>query len=260
MSWVVEAFGSWYPVVYPHRDEAEAGRLIEGLGRFIGWQGRSVLDVGCGTGRHLAHLKRTGAKPIGMDLSAALLAEARAARTADAGDWALVRGDMRRLPFAENGFDVVASFFTSFGYFGEAEDGQALAEAARVLRTDGWHVLDYLNRAAVLAHPMRIDERIRGSYLVREQRRLDADGRRVIKQVEIRRAPSAASREQDSASDDERLASYEERVMLYRPEEVRALLHEAGLEVAHEWGDYSFTPFDASSSARQLVLSRKVGA
>lgn len=245
MSWVADAFGSWYPVVYPHRNEAEAARVIDALEGSVGWRGRRVLDVACGAGRHLSQVRRLGGRPIGIDLSPTLLAEASRARQHEGGDWALVRGDMRALPFGPAAFDVVASFFTSFGYFGETDDRRALAEAARVLRSGGRHVLDYLNRETVLAHPNRVSERAEGAYVVREDRRIADEGRRAVKRIEIR------------AAGGETLARYEERVTLYSPDEVRAFLRDVGLDPLSEWGDYDGSPFDPSHSARHVLVSGK---
>ena len=248
MSWVADAFGSWYPVVYPHRNEAEAARLIATLEGLLRWQGRRVLDVACGAGRHLSQVRRRGARPAGIDLSPTLLREARRARQLEGGDWPLVRGDMRALPFLSRSFDVVASFFTSFGYFGEAEDRRVLAESSRVLRAGGRHVLDYLNREMVLAHPNRTGERVEGPYVVREERRIEGEGRRVVKQVEIR----------DQGG--EILARYEERVTLYTPAEIRSFLSAAGLSPLAEWGDYDGTAFDPLRSARHVLVSGKESA
>lgn len=248
MSWVADAFGRWYPIVYPHRNEAEAARLIEVLDAKVGVKGRRVLDVGCGAGRHLLHLAHHGARPVGVDLSADLIRRARAARQAAGGEWGLVRGDMRALPFGNGTFDVVTSFFTSFGYFDEAEDARAVGEAARVLQPGGRYVLDYLNRESVLAHPNRVGERTEGGYVVREARRVASGGRRVVKEIEIRDDAGAT------------LARYEERVTLYAPAEIRAFLSLAGFETLHEWGDYDASRFDAPKSARYVVVSGRAPA
>lgn len=249
MSWVVDAFGPWYPIVYPHRDQAEADRWIAELDDVVRWAGRRVLDVGCGAGRHLMPLHRRGAHPVGLDYSPTLLGLAAAARTGAGGGWPLLRGDMRALPFAGASFDVVGSFFTSFGYFGAEEDRLVVAEAARVLRPGGFHVLDYLNRAQVLAHPMRTGERTQGGFVVREAKRLEDGGRLVVKDVSIRR----------SGTDDGALAAYQERVTLYRAEEVQSFLEVARLRAEHVFGGYDRSPFDEEASARRIVVSRKEG-
>ena len=60
-----------------------------------------VLELGCGTGRITIPVARAGARVVGIDLSAAMLARARSRvkRLKGAGSAALVRGDIRSLPF-----------------------------------------------------------------------------------------------------------------------------------------------------------------
>ncbi len=41
-------------------------------------QGEAILDAGCGTGAHLARLRRVRSRPVGMDFSRAMLLVARA--------------------------------------------------------------------------------------------------------------------------------------------------------------------------------------
>jgi SAM-dependent methyltransferase len=58
-----------------------------------------LLDAGCGTGRYLIPLCRRGYRVVGVDLSPAMLAVA-CGRLADGGlRAALLRGDLRALPF-----------------------------------------------------------------------------------------------------------------------------------------------------------------
>src|SRR5205085_1976365 len=70
-------------------DDGRLLALFEALGRLAG---RRVLDLGCGKGRFAAHLATRGAKVVGLDRSAAMLARAM--------DLERVRGSARRLPFA----------------------------------------------------------------------------------------------------------------------------------------------------------------
>jgi SAM-dependent methyltransferase len=246
LPWFVDAFGEWYPLLYPHRDDAEAARLIAALDRAVAWRGCRVLDVGCGAGRHLRHLRDHGAGPTGLDLSPWLLREALVARREAAGSWPLVRADMRRLPFAAESFHIVTSFFTSFGYFEESEDDAVIEEVARVLRPGGTYVLDLLNRALVIERPPGNGERSERGFRIREARRLEGEGRRIVKRVDVTRT-----------ADDAVVASYEERVTLYDPEEIRAKLAGHGLAAVAEWGDYAGTPFEPRRSARHLVVSRR---
>lgn len=243
MSWFVEAFGPWYPIVYPHRDGAEAERLVRALEGVVTLDGVRLLDVGCGAGRHLARFAAAGSRPVGLDLSPTLLVEARAARREARGAWPLVRGDMRRLPVRSAAFGCVTSLFTSFGYFDVEGDRGVLAEAARALAPGGFHVLDFLNRERVLAHPNPRTDRTRGDWRVIEERRVEAD-RRIVKRVVV-----------EPASGGPAVADYEERVTLYGRDELVALLAEAGLQVRHVWGEHDGSPFDPEHSSRLILVS-----
>lgn len=241
MSWVVEAFGPWYPTIYPHRDEAEAERLFATVADVVELAGARILDVGCGTGRHLPGIRERGGEPVGLDLSPSLLEEA--ARTGVP----LVRGDMRALPFAEGRFDGLTSLFTSFGYFSRDEDRTVVQEAVRVLRPGGFHVLDFLNRDRVLAHPNPESERESRGWRIRERRRIeDEDGGRVVKRVTVL-----------GESSEEPVVDYEERVNLWGAAELTELLRASGLRVLREWGEYDGASFDPRASSRHVWLSVK---
>ena len=115
-----------------------------------------ILDIGCGQGRHLDILRRQGyrALRLGLDLSMPLLRDARAAGLP------VARGDMRHLPFRAEGFDLVTSFFTSFGYFATfEEDVEALAQFVSVLKPGGYLFLDLINKGHLIKHLVAEDRR-----------------------------------------------------------------------------------------------------
>ncbi|SIO59813.1 2-polyprenyl-6-hydroxyphenyl methylase / 3-demethylubiquinone-9 3-methyltransferase [Singulisphaera sp. GP187] len=89
-------------------------------------RGRRVLDLGCGKGRFARPLAEAGAELVGIDLSAAMLADARGI--------ARVRGSARRLPFAADSFDAVIAVEV-FEHLAAIDD--VLREARRVLRPGG---------------------------------------------------------------------------------------------------------------------------
>jgi ubiquinone/menaquinone biosynthesis C-methylase UbiE len=70
-----------------------------------------VLDLACGTGRHLIPLSMEGYGTVGLDVSPKFLRIAKN-RWQEAQ---LVRGDMRFLPFKPKAFAAVVSMDTSFG-------------------------------------------------------------------------------------------------------------------------------------------------
>ena len=108
-----------------------------------------VLDLCCGTGRHLAPLSGAGYDLIGLDRDTAALRDAqRAVRALGAsGNTArMVRADMRSLPLANGACDAVICMWQSFGQFDAPTNHRVLAEVRRVLRPRGRFVLDLYHR------------------------------------------------------------------------------------------------------------------
>ncbi len=237
--WFRDWFGGEYLALYPHRDRAEARRAVELLRQTTGrGPGTRVLDLGCGAGRHLVELEDIGYRAIGLDLSMRML-EAAAEVAADG----LVRADMRLLPFRAGSFDVVTSYFTSFGYFDrEREDLQVLGEVRRVLVPGGTFLLDFMNAHQVVANLRRKDRRTVSGVEVVQERRLVAGGRIVEKKITVGAGGGLAGRE------------FVERVRLYGPEELESLLERAGLSPGLRFGGYDRAPF-ARTSPRCIVLA-----
>jgi demethylmenaquinone methyltransferase/2-methoxy-6-polyprenyl-1,4-benzoquinol methylase len=89
--------------------------------------GSRVLDVACGTGDLCRDLASAGCTPVGIDLSAGMLATARV-------DTPLVRGDAALLPFGRGVFDGITCGFALRNF---VDLTAVLAECARVLRHGG---------------------------------------------------------------------------------------------------------------------------
>ncbi len=84
--------------------------------------GSSILDVGCGTGRHTVGLAKKGYRMTGVDLSSGMLAKANQAAN-DAGvEVVLVQADATRMSF-ESRFDAAICLCEgSFGLIGQDDD------------------------------------------------------------------------------------------------------------------------------------------
>lgn len=84
-------------------------RLFERL-HYLKINPRYVLDLGCGTGffTHLLKKHYPQAKIIGLDLSKAMLLQAKK-KQGWLCKWPLVNADMTKLPFADGAFDLIFS-------------------------------------------------------------------------------------------------------------------------------------------------------
>jgi SAM-dependent methyltransferase len=105
-----------------------------------------VLELGTGTGRIAVPVVRAGANLVGIDRSEPMLARARRrfARARFQGRAALVRGDIRALPFrARPGFDLVMAPYGMLQSLTRERDLTATLESVRrVLRRDGLFGID----------------------------------------------------------------------------------------------------------------------
>jgi SAM-dependent methyltransferase len=130
-----------------HSDDDAA----EILGRLQLPGGSRVLDAPCGTGRISRRLASAGLDVTGVDLSAPFIAQARAEPVGPDGSVAYVEGDLRRLP-VPGPFDAVVCWFTSFGYYDDADCRQVLAEFHRVLRPGGTMLIETMHHDGVVRH------------------------------------------------------------------------------------------------------------
>jgi ubiquinone/menaquinone biosynthesis C-methylase UbiE len=92
--------------------------------------GTKVIDVASGPGYVAAAAARRGATVIGVDFSAAMVAEAQRRNP----EIEFREGDAEQLPLGDAFFDAAVM---NFGILHLARPDQALAEACRVLCTDG---------------------------------------------------------------------------------------------------------------------------
>lgn len=236
--WYRDWFGEEYLALYPHRDQQEAEMAVDLVLRWAMPAGGRTLDLACGAGRHMLEFQARGLTVIGLDLSAPLLGEARSA-----GAGPLVRGDMRHLPFADGSFQLVANFFTSFGYFAEPEeDLGVLTEVRRVLQVGGAFALDFLNAQRVRDGLVPRDETVLDDRRVVQIRRLEGEGQIVAKDIHIYEADGATPAK-----------SYHERVRLYSPDQLLDMLKRVGLRAQRTFGDYAGSE-PSASSPRFIIL------
>ncbi len=235
MTWYQEWFGEEYLELYSYRDENEARLQVA----FFADQCRGVegpvLDLACGTGRHIQELKAHGYRAIGCDLSFTLLSTG----IREYGPMPVARADMRQLPFCDRVFGALVNFFTSFGYFPtEDENRQVVREMSRVLDRGALFLFDYLNVHRELEKLVQRETRDTPLGRVHIERWFDPSDRSFNKRITIGEK------------------RYLERVRGYDLEEISEMFAACNLSIRSAFGNFDGTSFDHASPRLILVGSR----
>ncbi len=205
-----------------------------------------VLDVACGTGRHIIPLSQQGYRMVGLDVSLNLLRIAKQ----HSKETQLVRGDMRFLPFKAEAFGAAISVDTSFGYLPtEVEDMVSLVEIKRVLEKRCVFVIDVFNRQELTQkykdknQPDKQKEYPR--FFLRQKRTLSPEADWLCDLWII----------QDKLSG--QLSTFEHEVRLYERTGLEGMLENAGFEVKEVYGDYENGKFSSQSPRLILIVETK---
>jgi len=129
----------FYDVIYSFKDyAAETARVHSLIRRYNHAPGRSLLDVGCGTGIHLAFLRYYHYTLAGLDCSAAMLAQARRR----CPTIPFYEGDMATFRL-DHPVDILTCLFSSIGHVvGPAGLAQTLATFYQHLQPGGIAIVE----------------------------------------------------------------------------------------------------------------------
>jgi ubiquinone/menaquinone biosynthesis C-methylase UbiE len=109
------------------------------------WAGRTVLDVGCGTGLQTVQYAAGARRVYALDLAERLIRKAQAkVRSARLANVCLLRADATRIPLPDASVDFVSSYGDVIGHIPDYR--AALGEMARVCRPGGIVTLEYDNK------------------------------------------------------------------------------------------------------------------
>lgn len=143
---VFKDYANFYDTIYADKDYAGETSWIARQVAKLGVSDGRWLDLGCGTGRHLAQLPKKKFERFGIDMSAEMIAEARQ-RLPDAR---LEVSDIHTIPF-EPPFDVVSAIFAVVSYLPENQAlDRFLATVSSILKPGGIAYFDVWHGAAVL--------------------------------------------------------------------------------------------------------------
>ncbi|HXJ79925.1 MAG TPA: class I SAM-dependent methyltransferase [Candidatus Methylomirabilis sp.] len=234
-----------YDLVFPDADDSIGRMCREAFRRYLSAPPASALDIGCGTGRHLAALAGTIADCWGVDLLAENVAYANAARPR----LRVLQGDMRAVRLGR-AFDLVTSFGNALSY--------ALTDAdlTRTMETYAAHahagtllIVDTLNARSYLDGD-GFTERIEGQVDTPEFQATSVSmhtldrAARILRRTRVWRIPGRAAVE-----------DYAEYRLLY-PDELARQLEAAGFEMLAMFDNREFR---ASDLAGQVSAAPDAG-
>lgn len=217
------------------------------------------LELAVGSGRVALHLARAGHKVVGIDASLAMLSRCEAALDEQAAaNLRLVEADMRDFTLGEK-FDLVYCAFDSFEQMLTNEDAlAALRCAARHLAKGGVFVTELRTLRSIDWSPP--DQ----APLTYEWTRTDPrTGERITKLSSMRASP--ADQRTTTTLIFDRVASdgavrrraFDVTLRVFGRQEFALLLAQAGLRVAHVYGDYDLSPLTDDSDTMIVVADRE---
>lgn len=135
-----------FAFMFPAERFAAAEEQVNQILKLTAFEGRTVLDLCCGPGRHSVAFAQRGYQVTGVDLSPFLLDHARRRASEASVEIEFIHEDMRRFKRSAS-FDLACSLFTSFGYFEDPEDDlEVLRNVRRGLTPEGVFVIDLIGK------------------------------------------------------------------------------------------------------------------
>ena len=230
----------FYHKLYAHRNDKEAEEIVSAIIQELQPQrAASILDLGCGNGRHAKYLAAQGFNVTGLDLAFSSIQHARKWETETLRFY---RHDMRE-PFGDTCFDYVFNFFTSFGYFSAEENDRVIQNMVNSVRGNGFVMIDYMNVTHSVKGLIPEEEKEIDGIVYKIKRYTDENY--IYKQIEIDNVQSG------------RPYVYTEKVMKLNQKDFHAMFEKNGLKPVNVYGDYKLNEYQVETSPRLILLAQK---
>ncbi|MBU6154228.1 MAG: class I SAM-dependent methyltransferase [Bdellovibrionales bacterium] len=148
MNQVFLDYSKYYDLIYQDKAYQIEAEFILRLIRKHHPAAKTLLNIGCGTGKHDRFFAEAGFQVTGIDLSSEMLEIARASNKGDSFQY--LASDARDFR-ANEPFDAVVSLFHVFSYQNSNDDALRFLTTLRsALKTDGVGIFDYWYGPAVI--------------------------------------------------------------------------------------------------------------
>ncbi len=245
--WHQMLFDDRYLRFYPEVFDLDAARReAEFIDRALALPAKaSVLDLGCGFGRHSVPLAALGYRVTGLDASSSMLSAARRLAAEQRVEVNWIEQDMRELS-GLGPFNACVCLYTVFGYFDDATNEAVLRAVADLLAPNGPFLLDVSNPLSLISQGPHESWREGPFGLRLERSAYDAITGRVIAD-RLLITPDGKREELPRSS-----------VRLYTPSELRRLLERVGFQVEAAYGALDDAPLEPLRSPKIVYLARKL--
>jgi SAM-dependent methyltransferase len=224
--------------------------------RLAAAQDGPVLELGCGTGRIAVPVARAGARIVGIDRSEEMLARARTRvmRARLGGRLALVRGDIRDLPFA--GRTKFSAVLAAYGILQsltrEADLTRTFASVARVLRRGGIFAID-----VVPDLPKWDEYRNRISLSGRRGRHTTLTLVETVRQDRAKRLTIFDQEYRERRGSERRVHRFSLTFRTLTVPQMRRRLERAGFRILAVLGDYQGGPWDPRADVWIILAAKR---
>ncbi|HEY4799327.1 MAG TPA: class I SAM-dependent methyltransferase [Bacteroidia bacterium] len=238
--WIEDWFGSeYYSLLYKHRDCNEAKLFLDNLISLLQLPAKSsILDCGCGKGRHSVYLAEKGFEVTGVDISEKSIQEASQQKR---NNLAFFTHDMRNY-LRINYYDIALSLFTSFGYFeNDHENEKMIRSMAAAVKHNGWVVLDFMNAKKEISELVPHEKFSEGKVDFEIKRLCKANS--IVKEIFI------------TVKSEKHF--YKELVRTYGLSDLSGFFAKNKLQIVHTFGDYHLNRFNEIKSERLILIGKK---
>ena len=181
--WFEDWFNSeYYHLLYQNRSQYEADLFIKKIVQNLKLDAEAtVLDLGCGKGRHALKMSSFFKTVHGLDLSENNI---KTANSYKKENMKFFIGDMRNFNNTTS-YDYIFNLFTSFGYFNTIEENLDVLKCIhRQLKKNGHLLVDFLNPEVIRNNKFNAEEkRINDVYFKIEK---DISGNFIEKKIQIK--------------------------------------------------------------------------
>ncbi|MCF6318880.1 MAG: class I SAM-dependent methyltransferase [Proteobacteria bacterium] len=238
-----ELWEKFYDWMFDEDSFQLAQQQIPQLLSLINHRIESVLDLGCGPGRHCLAFAKMGYTVTGVDMSQFLLSKAKSKSKEMSLEIDFIQADM--LDFkTDKKQDLIVNMFNSFGYFNTPEKNQqVINHAYNNLNKTGTFVIDTVGKETLARNiePVHLSEYSNGD--LRIERPLLIDNLQVFSNQWILISGDKAFKR-----------SYQHYV--YTPIELTNMCRQAGFDSIHIYGSLSGEAYDLDSD-RLVVVAEK---